>query len=417
MNCLKKNRVSKYLIVGVDPGDTTGLAILNLKGELIFKTQLRKPSFPAVVQLISKMGNPLIIAVDKKNPSRVVYKVARILNSQIYAPKKDLSKEEKLEIFSEGLNSLKINKWGQHEKDAYTAARKAYKAYKNLLERIDIHSLEKKGKLYGDELKAAVLRGVSICNAIAKLEKGKTRKISIQRRGGKPKNLPLQDLELKLKAKEAEIERLRVENKNLVSEMNALKEKINTYLYQIEEFKKQRNQRISKDRELFIRDMKIKKLIENFKKVSKENISLKKTLRELKLLVQKLNEALNKKTIVFVPLIENLTLEKIHAVNERLPIKGFTMVYVKNPLVKDTDGVNFLRRTGVKAIISNHPSKKTETGKRRRFTILDANKLNLEPLKINNKTVGYIYERTKQEDLKTWFKKYIKKYREEKWRN
>ena len=58
-----------YLIVGVDPGKTIGIACLDLKGRLVYSGHYPNESLESVIGEIKRVGTPIIVAGDKTHPA------------------------------------------------------------------------------------------------------------------------------------------------------------------------------------------------------------------------------------------------------------------------------------------------------------------------------------------------------------
>lgn len=150
-----------YIIVGLDPGTTTGIAALSLKGELIDLTSARALSSSDVVEWIAARGRPLIIATDVFPTPGAVEKVKRAFNAVLFSPGADVPAEEKIALARE------FGYKNDHERDALAAASSAFKKYRNKFQLV-----EKKvpPEVDPDEVKALVVKGYSIENAVAEFE-------------------------------------------------------------------------------------------------------------------------------------------------------------------------------------------------------------------------------------------------------
>jgi predicted RNase H-like nuclease (RuvC/YqgF family) len=120
-----------YLIVGVDPGKTIGIACLDLKGRLMASGHYPNESLESVISEIKKVGTPVIVAGDKSNPSELVRRVNSSFGARLFSPKKEFTMELKRRT---GRSATLTN---QHECDAYTAALSAYNHYSNKFKQID----------------------------------------------------------------------------------------------------------------------------------------------------------------------------------------------------------------------------------------------------------------------------------------
>lgn len=149
-----------YIIVGLDPGTTTGIAALNLQGELIDLISARAMSPSDAIEWIAARGKPLLVATDVFPAPGAVEKVKRSFNSILFSPGSDLAAEEKIALAKE------FGYRNDHERDALAAASSAFKKYRN-----KFLLVEKKtpAQMDPDEVKALVVRGYSIENALAEL--------------------------------------------------------------------------------------------------------------------------------------------------------------------------------------------------------------------------------------------------------
>ena len=147
----------EYIIVGLDPGTTTGIAALNLCGELVDLISSRALSSSDVIEWIATQGRPLVIATDVFPTPGSVEKVKRAFNAVLYSPGGDIPTEEKIAL------GKVFGYKNDHERDSLAAAMSAFKKYRNKFLQV-----EKKvpSEIDPDEVKALVVRGYSIENAI-----------------------------------------------------------------------------------------------------------------------------------------------------------------------------------------------------------------------------------------------------------
>ncbi|HPS91253.1 MAG TPA: DUF460 domain-containing protein [Methanothrix sp.] len=147
-----------YIIVGLDPGTTTGIAAINLRGELVDLISSRAMSSSDAIEWIAARGRSLLVATDVFPTPGAVEKIKRAFNAVLYSPGADIPAEEKIALGRE------FNYRNDHERDALAAAISAFKKYKN-----KFMLVEKKtpSEVDPDEVKALVVRGYSIENAIA----------------------------------------------------------------------------------------------------------------------------------------------------------------------------------------------------------------------------------------------------------
>jgi predicted RNase H-like nuclease (RuvC/YqgF family) len=142
------------VIVGIDPGINTGYSVLDLSGRLLASGCEKEASDERIINLISKIGIPVLIASDTNPASSFVQKMAARLNAKVFSPRQSLTKLEKRGI-GKGIDD-------PHIRDSYAAAVKAYRRYANRLRQIEAMDVKDK-----DELKRMVIVGKRIGERLA----------------------------------------------------------------------------------------------------------------------------------------------------------------------------------------------------------------------------------------------------------
>jgi predicted RNase H-like nuclease (RuvC/YqgF family) len=149
-----------YIIVGIDPGTTTGIAVLSLRGELIDLISSRTISSSQVTEWIAARGRPLVVATDVFPTPGAVEKIKGSFNAVLYSPGMDVPSEEKIALARD------FGYKNDHERDALAAAVSAFKRYRNKFQQVEKRT---PAELNPDEVKALVVRGSSIEEAISEL--------------------------------------------------------------------------------------------------------------------------------------------------------------------------------------------------------------------------------------------------------
>ncbi len=133
--------MAKPLIVGVDPGNTSAVAALNLEGELeLLESRREFPSREIILELINE-GKPVVVACDTGKMPSTVEKIASSLGAEKFKPEEDLEARRKKEL-GQGENS--------HEVDAVASAVYAYNNLSRRIEKIEAesrHSGQKRSKV------------------------------------------------------------------------------------------------------------------------------------------------------------------------------------------------------------------------------------------------------------------------------
>ncbi len=153
-----------YIIVGIDPGTTAGIAALNLDGDLIHLSSPRILNPAEIISVISGIGKPVLIATDKADMPSGVEKIRRAFSAAAWKPAKDMLMKDKQELI-EGHDFS-----NDHERDALSAAVSAYRSYANKFD--SVRTRMPPGTDF-DVVRAGIIRGLSLEHIIAGMENPK----------------------------------------------------------------------------------------------------------------------------------------------------------------------------------------------------------------------------------------------------
>lgn len=117
----------KALIVGIDPGNTSAVAALNLDGDLELLESQKEFSRAEIIQEIVETGKPVVIASDRSEMPSTVRKIGQSLGAERFTPDENLDTQTKKEL-GEGENS--------HEVDASAAASYAFNQLRKNIRKI-----------------------------------------------------------------------------------------------------------------------------------------------------------------------------------------------------------------------------------------------------------------------------------------
>lgn len=236
------------LIVGVDPGTTTGLAIISAKdGRLQALFSAREFSTSQIIRKISSYGKAVMICADVNYPPPyAVQKLSRILGAQIYAPpKRSTPRVEKRSIVQDYLDNITYKtRTDNHSRDALFSAIKGFNSIKPKIEKIE-SLLKDKPELKPEigKIINITLSGIAIYDAITFVETEITNKLLKERLTPvegqtnnkitqdilittKRQSIQLEDLLLSLRTAEREKSNLEKENKHLEKQIiNIIKDK------------------------------------------------------------------------------------------------------------------------------------------------------------------------------------------------
>ncbi len=157
---------TRPVIVGLDPGVTTGVAIIDLDGRVLYADSGKGLDRGSLLDIIRRHGKPVVVAVDVREPPEAARKLAAQLGAEVYAPSHDLSPAEKREIVERHLGRAPED---SHVRDALAAALKAFNAVKSKMEQIEAYIAEKGIDVDADRVKGMVLQGLSLADALERV--------------------------------------------------------------------------------------------------------------------------------------------------------------------------------------------------------------------------------------------------------
>ena len=120
----------EQVIVGIDPGTTTAVAVLGLEGEVLDVLSTRTADTAAVIEWIVERGRPLLVAADVTPMPETVEKIRRSFDAAGWVPDRDLPVDVKKH------RTREVGYDNDHERDAIAAAFGAYDAHADQFERI-----------------------------------------------------------------------------------------------------------------------------------------------------------------------------------------------------------------------------------------------------------------------------------------
>ncbi|CAD6491695.1 MAG: hypothetical protein LAKADJCE_00158 [Candidatus Argoarchaeum ethanivorans] len=323
-----------YIIIGIDPGTTTAVAVLKLDGERLYLGSSRTTSTADTIETLSNLGRPLVIATDVNPIPHGVERIRRSFSAVPFIPPESLSVEEKIELTQDTLYT------NTHERDALAAALCAYKKYKNKFVQI-----ERKLSNYAnsDEIKAKVVKGESIDRALMQYTASKPKTIRVK----KTAKLKNRNETAATKQKEEEqliilkeyIDDLQKQITNKDIEIKTLHNKLKTL--RTKEYKK-----LKRDKEIQIRSKKIKHLtIEVQRKEDK--------IRELQDRNSRIRQMRRLEMTGYatpVKIVESFTRDSIQQTKDASGIKKGDVLLIMDASGGGTATANILSQLQVKAV-------------------------------------------------------------------
>lgn len=340
----------KPLIVGIDPGIVTGIALLTLDGKPLLVISRRNLSRNAVVKIISDCGKAVLIATDVPKPSQFVRKIAAIFGANIYVPSRPIPIEEKRRLVQTYLKEYSwIDVTDSHQRDALASAIKAYSSFRQKFKRLEEEIRKKLLNVSLTEAKVMVIKGHSIKDIVNEyarkaVKEEEVKVVDIKRRSeetDKAINALLKKLNFQeeiIKSLKIERTQLREQLREIIEENRLLRRKL--MLVQSEKYEK-----IRKTREVLLLEEKINYLEKRLMEKEKDIEQLKSKLALLEEILEKaisgeIVECLKVKTLTkssFSKLIDNV---------------DKSIIFVEEPGSFDYELVEELIKREIKAVIT-----------------------------------------------------------------
>ena len=334
-----KDQKRKIVIVGIDPGTTTGLALLDLDGTLIKLQSSREMSVSDVIEMIALYGRPLIVATDVRPIPGTVEKIRRSFNAISGEPDTSLAIEEKKELAK--LYGYK----NDHERDALAAAAHMFRKFMNKFDQI-----RKKlpPGIDVDEVIALVMKGDTIDSAIAKLT---GRKVMPEVQPDKETRFEpdekFVELTETIKRQQETIDILRTYLEELKSEIKKQAHHISNQEKKIQNLKAKTYSKLRKSKEMRIRDEKISMLEKAIKAKDMECTGLAGLVEELKR-VRTLE--ISGRTVP-VKVVPAFTKEALAIVKGQYGLKPGDVLFFKDASGSGPATVDILVDVGIRAVI------------------------------------------------------------------
>lgn len=249
------------VIVGIDTGATTAVAVLDLRRNLIGVSSKKDFSPAAVRTFVSSIGRPLFIATDRAKPPAGAKKLAASFNCGLWCPERDLSVIEKTAA------TKAFTVANPHERDAAAAAVFSHKAVAGQFSRIDDTLRQLGFEQFSDIVKTAIARKTvsNIAEAVRKITQAPAR----------PRPLPpaadeAAELRRQLAASRRSHEILQVYVQKLESRLKAAEKQRAQLLAERLAANDDARRKVMREKEIFKRDIALRHLSEEVAKLREQ---------------------------------------------------------------------------------------------------------------------------------------------------
>lgn len=271
------------LIAGIDPGTTTGICLIDLKGHCVLIKSMKNVGKETIIEEMMKHGKVVAIATDKVPIPDTIMKIGAMMNVKVFSPSRSMSQEYKTNM----MKRFGIITKNLHQRDACAAALWLYHKFENKFRHIDSMDIEEDKK---EKVKEMIIKGYSIKNVLT-LERIEEEKKKPNR---KYSNSSRKTLEY-IKYLESSVERLIDENRSLQYDLEEIKRKLKSAEDEIYKLKRKIRSGLYRDIEvkrLRAEITRLKKVIHNMKIKSKKQ---RNRLNENQEKLQKSKQSVEKK--------------------------------------------------------------------------------------------------------------------------
>jgi len=387
----------KPLIVGIDIGTTTGLAIYDLDKNLLYTGSKKYFSISNVIKEIMSFGNPLIIATDRKKVSSKIKKIAASFNCKTFHPDHDLTIQEKENI-------IRIPIKDAHEKDALASASFAFRGYETMFNNINRALTSLSLEQYRDDVKEMIItrEAKNIAEAIEKVRPKEVVKVKT-----KIKEIYLnwrdkaKEYKRKSKGNERRYEILKLYSEKLEEKLKALERQKQTYIEEEKNKNEKVRKEILKEKELRKREILIKQL--------QFELSKQKNLREIyeeKLKKQQELIDIHNEGLIPVIKIPDFKKESIANVNREFDIRN-KVVWIEN-FEPSKMATRALLNSKPKIVISEMEEETKEFLKRYGIIVVNSLKPQIRNYyaAVSPEKIETTIKRTERKDFLNWLEDY-----------
>ncbi len=346
---VSQNTRKKHVIVGIDPGTTVGIAVLDMEGNLLKLKSSRQMSLSDWTQEIADTGNPVVVASDVSQMPMSVEKIRRAFNAIPYTPKEPKTQDEKAAL----CNAYEFSYGNDHERDSLSAALDAYKFYRQRFRTIEKRipagydlDIVRAGIIRGyspEQIISDIIPSASVPAALHVAAEKSTPAVSSDADTlGSSSALRTAQLEGMIKDLRNHIADIQKELKGKDKEIKDLKKQLSAE--RTERFEKRKENQTIVERENQI--LSVKKLL---RKQERENKRLQRKIKRLK----EFNEDADASMCIPVKVLSALTKEELKEMDDELGIREGDIIYLGRTDGWGNAAVSYLSDSLVRAVIAD----------------------------------------------------------------
>ncbi|KTG08183.1 hypothetical protein AUR64_01010 [Haloprofundus marisrubri] len=337
------------VIVGIDPGTTTAVAVADLDGNVLDVYSTRTDDTAGVIEWLIERGRPTIVAADVHPMPETVEKFRRSFEAVGWAPPKDLPVDEKLH------RTRDIDYDNDHERDALAAALFAYDAHEDQFARI---TRKVPPNVDRSEVIARVLAEEESVEAVLRELDPRVEDETEAESTHEPRELT--EDEKRIKRLERQVERLETHADELKTRLETKDETIDEYEKELSDARRNERREARERREVNRLERENERLERERDKAEKKADELERKLDRLKTLWKldhsNFADVAGDRDLVAVKVVEQFTLDGIETAQEQFGLAAGDVVYFRDAsgagrrtaeLLAETDPRVVLREGGL----------------------------------------------------------------------
>ncbi|RZV11931.1 hypothetical protein BDK88_0819 [Natrinema hispanicum] len=313
-----------HVIVGIDPGTTTAVAIVGLEGEVLDVWSSRTSDTAEVIEWIVERGRPIIVAADVTPIPETVEKFRRSFDAAAWTPTRDLPIDEKQH------RTREHHYENDHQRDAMAAALYALDAHEDQFDRI---AAKLPPGMDRGEVTARVVAGEESVEAVLRDLRDDEGSSDDDATEHEPRELTAE--EKRIKSLERQVERLQSHVKTLEGRVEDRDERINELENSLSGARRQERKEVRKDREVNRLERKANRLERERDEAREQVEELEKKVERMKAL-WKLDHSnfsdvsAKKEGLVPVKVVEKFTKGAIREADDQYGIASGDVVYIRD---------------------------------------------------------------------------------------
>jgi hypothetical protein len=310
------------VIVGIDPGTTTAVGVVDLDGNVLESFSSRTADSADVIEWIVERGRPLLVAADVTPMPETVEKFRRSFDAVGWAPDADLPVDEKLH------RTRDASYENDHERDALAAALYAFDDHEDQFARITRKTPPEFDR--GDVI-ARVLGEESSVEAVLR-EMREDDEEEESESTHEPRELT--EEEKRIKRLESQVDRLEEHVDELKSRLSEKDETIEEYKEELSEARREERREARERREVSRLERETDRLERELAEERERGDELESKLERLKALWKldhsNFADVAGDRDLVPVKVVEQFTRDGVQSAHEQYGIAAGDVVYLRD---------------------------------------------------------------------------------------